>query len=99
MIYENSRYLHTPVYNRLKDVNAVLLKRRDRFKFDVSKATMYEWKDTDRLDKLAVQFYGKSSLRWAILDANTDYRTEYDIQPGDRIVIPSYEEVVKIVNV
>ena len=40
----------------------------------------------------------ETALRWAILDANPQYRTEFDIENGDKILIPDYESVVKLVN-
>ena len=48
---------------------------------------------------MAYRYYGVSALRWAILDANPKYKTEFDIKCGDRILIPDYEEVVGIVDV
>ena len=45
------------------------------------------------------QLYDNTALRWAILDANPKYRTEFDIKNGDVILIPDYDEVVNIVNV
>lgn len=60
---------------------------------------MHEWVEGDTLDGVAYRYYGICALRWAILDANPKYRTEYDIESGDRIFIPAYEEVLEIVNV
>lgn len=98
MLYENSRYLQTAMYTRLGE-NTPILKHRKRFDFDLSKATMYEWKDKDTLDGVAQQLYGNAHLRWAILDANPQYRTEFDIKYGDKIFIPDYDEILDIVNV
>ena len=57
------------------------------------------WKAGDTLDGVAYKFYEETEFRWAILDANTKYRTEFDIKVGDVILIPSFEEVVDLVNV
>lgn len=97
-MFENSRYLRTPIYNRLGE-DTPILKMRSRFTFDIQKASIHEWVEGDTLDGLAYKYYGVSALRWAILDANPLYRSEYEINYGDRIFIPAYEEVVNIVNV
>lgn len=98
MLYENSRYLHTIQSNRL-GWDKPTLDIRSRFSFDESRCTVYEWREGDSLDGVAYRYYESTSLRWAILDANPQYRTEFDIKNGDSILIPSYEEVVSIVNV
>lgn len=97
-IFENSRYLHTKMYTRLGWDNAVL-QTRGRFTFVPDTCSTYEWIEGDTLDGVAFKHYGNTALRWAILDANTQYRTEFDIKSGDIILIPSYEEVVSLVNV
>lgn len=98
MMFENSRYLHTPIYSRLSE-GTPILKMRSRFTFNIQKASIHEWVEGDTLDGVSYRYYGISALRWAILDANPLYRSEYDIKCGDRIFIPSYDEVVNIVNV
>lgn len=97
-VYDNSRYLHTHLYTRLGS-DSPLLQIRERFTFNTEKCTMYEWRAGDTLDGVAYKHYGISALRWAILDANPKYRTEFDIEDGDKILIPDYEEVVNIVDV
>lgn len=97
-VYENSRYLHTALSNRFNGTTPILQKR-DRFIFNEQNCTTYTWIDGDTLDGVAFRHYGDCALRWAILDANINYRTEFDIKPGDIIFIPDYEEVVELVNV
>ncbi len=97
-VYENSRYLHTQQFTRL-GWNTPTLDVRERFTFDATKYKTYVWTERDTLDGVAFKFYGNTALRWAILDANTNYRTEFDIKNGDIIYIPDYDEVVNIVNV
>ena len=97
-VYENSRYLHTKQYTRL-GWDSPTLSIRSRFSFNVEKCKTHEWCEGDTLDGIAFRYYGISALRWAILDANIKYRTEFDIKNGDVILIPDYEEVVSIVNV
>lgn len=60
---------------------------------------MYEWVEGDTLDGVAYKMYNNTNLRWAILEANPQYNSEFDIKNGDTILIPDYTEVVDIVNV
>ena len=97
-VYENSRYLHTRVMTRL-GWDSPTLQMRERCSFNQDNCTSYEWCDGDTLDGVAYKYYENTALRWAILDANPKYRTEFDIKNGDIILIPDYDEVVNIVNV
>lgn len=97
-LYENSRYLHTRLFNRL-GWDTPTFGIRQRFTFNPENCKNYEWCEGDTLDGVAYKQYGFTALRWAILDANPKYRTEFDIQNGDTILIPDFEEVVDIVNV
>lgn len=97
-IYQNSRYLNTTMYKRLS-LGISILRVRNRYTFNAKKCTMYEWCEGDTLDGIAHKFYGATALRWAILDANPQYRTPFDIKNGDVIYIPNYDEVVELVNV
>ena len=72
---------------------------RRRHTYNEARGTYYEWKEGDTLDGVSFRQYGETALRWAILDANPRYRTEFDIQNGDNIFIPDYNEVVELVNV
>ena len=97
-VYDNSRYLQTRQSTRL-GWDAPTLEIRKRFTFNQEDCTAYEWCEGDTLDGVAYRHYGVSALRWAILDANPKYRTEFQIMSGDIIMIPDYEEVVSLVNV
>lgn len=97
-MYENSRYLHTRQFNRL-GWDSPTLEIRQRYTFNQEKCINHEWCEGDTLDGVSHHYYGISALRWAILDANPKYRTEFDIKNGDIILIPDYEEVVSLVNV
>lgn len=98
MVYENSRYLHTSIASR--DSSGVYFFRtRERFKFPTRNMTFHEWKEGDSLYTLAVKYYEIASLRWAILDANPQYRTEFEIKAGDSIAIPSLTDVLNVVSV
>ena len=97
-VYENSRYLQTQQTTRL-GWDTPTLQMRERFTFNQENCELYEWCDGDTLDGVAYKYYENCALRWAILDANPKYRTEFDIANGDIILVPDYDEVVNIVNV
>lgn len=97
-VYENSRYLQTQLMTRL-GWDSMTFQMRERFSFNQDKCQLYEWCDGDTLDGVSYKFYNNTALRWAVLDANPKYRTEFDIKNGDVILIPDYDEVVNIVNV
>ena len=86
MMFENSRYLQTVLYNRGGEV--AVLKNRKRFNFPTSQCTEYIVKEGDTLDYIALRKLGNTRLGWAIMDANPKYRTELDIKVGDNIYIP-----------
>ena len=97
-VYENSRYLHTRQETRL-GFDVPTLEIRQRFTFNQETCINHEWCEGDTLDGVSYRYYGISALRWAILDANPKYRTEFDINNGDIVLIPDYEEVVNLINV
>lgn len=96
-VYENSRYLQSTLVDR-QDNKAITLGFRQRPNFNMQEGTLYEWQASDTLDGLAFKEYGYCNLRWAILDANPQYRSELDIKAGDTIFLPDYEEVIELVN-
>lgn len=97
MMFDNSRYLHTPVYTRNGN-ETPLLKIRERFSFSTENCTVHEWTEGDTLDGVSVRYYESPDFGWAILDANVKYRTEFDIEYGDKILIPDIDEILDIVN-
>lgn len=97
-MYENSRYLHTGMITR-PNFDVPTLQMRERFQFNEDNCTTYEWCEGDTLDGVAIKKYEIAALRWAILDANPKYKTEFDIKAGDILLIPDFEEVVDLVNV
>lgn len=97
-VFENSRYLHSRQMTRL-GWDSPTLRMRERFTFNQDNCQLHEWCEGDTLDGVAYKYYENTALRWAILDANPKYRTEFDIENGDMVLIPDYDEVVEIVNV
>lgn len=92
MIYRNSRYTKTEVEG---NDSLFSFKLRKRFVFNMENALVHQFNSSDRLDGLAMVYYGDPHLWWVILEANPLYRSEFEIQPGDNLVIPSKEEVMK----
>lgn len=97
-VFADSRYVQTNLMSRRGFLNPVF-DIRQRFTFNEENCAVYTWIEGDTLDGVAVKMYDNAQLRWAILDANPQYSSEFDIQNGDKILIPDYEEVVEIVNV
>jgi hypothetical protein len=92
MIYKNSRYTKTNLFNNEGELT---FRRRTRMNFSKTGSIPYRFKDGDRLYNLARDYYGDSQLWWVILDANPQYRAEIDIKYGDVLILPSPEEVIK----
>lgn len=95
MIYQYSRYTNTDLYDRR---GTLMFKHRERINFGLENSVIHVFNQGDRLDKLASKHYGTSQLWWVILDANPKYRCELDIEYGDELVIPHFNEVRKCLN-
>lgn len=95
MIYQGSRYTRTSLYDRR---GTLLFNQRNRISFGKKNCVIHTYSVADRLDNLAVKYYGNPQLYWVILDANPQYRCELDIKKGDRLIIPSFEEVRECLN-
>lgn len=50
---------------------------------------LYIWKENDRIDMVANQFYGNTSLWWQILDFNPEIVNPWQIPVGTAIRIPN----------
>lgn len=58
-------------------------------KISIAPTDIYHvFKDEDRLDKLAYQYYRDMTLSWVIMIANPDYYHEFAIKRGETIRIP-----------
>lgn len=93
-VFRDSRYTKTPAY--VRQGSTLILGVRSRNHFDPNKATFYTVVQGDTIDGIAHKQYGNAQLYWAILDANPKYQSELEINPGDVLTIPSYDEVVKV---
>lgn len=95
-VFQNSRYTKTPAYIRHGDTLILSIRKRNYFNTD--NATYHTVIQGDTIDGIAYTKYGNAQLGWAIMDANPKYQSELEVKPGDVIVIPSFDEVVKIVG-
>ena len=92
-VFQGSRYVKTPAYVRRGET--LVLNIRTKSHFDESRATFYTVVQGDTIDGIAYKQYGNAQLWWAIMDANPKFQSEIEIKPGDILMIPSFDEVVK----
>lgn len=91
MIFRNSRYQNALIdyfaLNTNEDVHPVLFYQIP----DIGTINYfeYEWIDGDRLDSVALAFYGSSDLWWIILDNNPQIKDPNNIPPGTVLRIES----------
>jgi phage tail protein X len=96
MLDEYSRFRRTIPY--VDDRYTHLLTIRRRFTFNEQTAKHHRVKVGETVDGLALKYYGNEKFWWAIMDANPRYMTEMDIQVGDVLIVPDFEEVVAKLN-
>jgi Tfp pilus assembly protein FimV len=92
-VYEGSRYLETTLFEYVS--KTPMLRFRRPASFNLLDSSTYQFQAGDRIDSAAYKLYGNAQLYWAILDANPQYFSELEIQAGDVLIIPSYQEVLK----
>lgn len=88
MIFKDSRYARTETYivtdahgNPHPALKIRLIPRTAAvFRHTVT--------DSDRLDLLAYQYYGKADRFWRIGDANNEVQPDDLLQPGRQVLIP-----------
>lgn len=93
-VFQGSRYVKTPAY--IRQGKTLILSIRNRNNFDLSNATFYTVVQGDTIDGISYSQYGNAQLWWAIMDANPIYQSEIEIKPGDVLVIPPFDEVVRV---
>ena len=98
-IYEGSRYINVYTYEEeYKGKVVTAFNIRENANPILDEAIKHTWIEGDRLDNLSARYYGKPIFWWFILDANTKYMEEEEIQNGDILFIPPYSELAKIVE-
>lgn len=93
-VFQGSRYVKTPAHVRRGET--LILDIREKAKFDADKSTFYTVVQGDTIDGIAYKQYGNAQLWWAIMDANPLYQSEIEIKPGVILMIPPFDEVVKV---
>lgn len=86
MIFKGSRYEDKATYQDLENNLAYLSSIQTTIE-TTDEDYIYTFKESDRLDILAKEFYGDAQKKWIILFANPQYLTEFDIQVGDPLNI------------
>lgn len=98
-VFRGSRYKGSYIYSDLYDRNKIFLDIIQNYKFRPSKEDLLvEFRDGDRLDILAKNFYGDETLEWVILQANPQYNSPLDIKSGDVLNVPLPEKVRDIIG-
>ena len=92
-IYVGSRYASTALTER---DGVEIFDIRERFNFNLTNAYVYEFVEGDTLDSIAYRFWGDSQFSWCILEANKQFMLELDIRNGDKLMIPSLQEVLEV---
>lgn len=88
-VYKNSRLVGSRVF--ADDDGELFLEPTVSFIAHDPRDKIYMFKDSDRLDLLAQDFYGNPQLHHIILRANPRYMHEFEIKTGDKLIIPSPE--------
>lgn len=84
MITTRSRYVSGQIVPQPDDTVAV----RRTFPPPIANTVLYTWKESDRMDRIAAQFLGRSQDWWKIMDVNPLVQDPHDVQPGEQIRIP-----------
>lgn len=101
MLFYGTRYSKTSAYlDFMPETNLpiVILGYRPELKFKEKDLTYHLFRQGDRLDKIAYQYYGDVMYTSFILDANPKYQSELDIKPGDVIAIPPLSDIMEVVE-
>lgn len=90
MIYLDSRYADSKLYraydSRTNKYNVTVLRQYPVYETGFF---LYEWKETDRLDLLAMRYFGSPSLWWQIMDLNPEILDPFNIAYGTQLRIPN----------
>ena len=92
MIFKGSRYDGNPLYFDEENGTSYLAPL-DKNIVPHPSDFVYQYKEGDRLDILAKEFYGNPQKKWIILLANSQYTSEMDIKVGDILNIPNPERM------
>lgn len=83
-IYGNSRYYDGRTYS---DWSRNVYVRRGYVPV-YRNVTYYVWKEYDRIDRIAANYFNDPTMWWKIMDANPQILSPQSIRPGQHIRIP-----------
>lgn len=90
MIFTTSRYNDGPLVDiedyRESEVRKTVYRK---WPTSVSDFSVYVWQDGDRMDLIALKFYGRPEVWWQIMDYNPEIVDPTSIQTGTEIRLPS----------
>ena len=90
MIYTDSRYATGKLFNaynsRVADYSVTVFRSFPNEKTDYF---LYTWKESDRIDIIAKNFFGTSAIWWKIMDYNPELLNPFNIPVGTTIRIPN----------
>lgn len=87
MIYVDSRYATGNIVSIDTNSGSSIAVFR-QFPQDASKYYAYVWKEKDRIDLVASNLLGSSSLWWRIMDFNPEIINPFTISVGTLVRIP-----------
>jgi hypothetical protein len=88
MIFKGSRYEKVGVY-QIADANGkIVTVLKMRFIPATPAGYLHQFKQSERLDILAHNFYGNPEKFWLIADANDRMDPEDLLEPGRQLLIP-----------
>lgn len=98
-IFEGSRFINVYSYEEdYKGRRVTAFHTREVQAVDYGNAVEHTWIEGDRLDNLSQRYYGDPQYWWFLLDANPQYMEEHEILPGDRLQVPAFDELRKVVE-
>jgi len=90
MIYTDSRYAAGNIFyaNNARTGNSNITVFRI-FPTKTYKFSIYIWTSADRIDIVAAQLLGSSSLWWKLMDLNPEISNPYNIPVGTPLRVPN----------
>lgn len=90
MIYSDSRYADGNIFRAYRpqsDTYEAIVTRN--FPTESSRYFVHTWRHDDRIDLVAVKYFGDGSRWWKIMDYNPEVSNPLAIVPGTKIRIPN----------
>lgn len=89
MIFNTSRYVDGPLAdvtdNQTGTTRKVVYRKWPAASTNFA---IYVWKDSDRIDIVALQLFGSPDAWWQLMDWNPEVLDPSDIPPGTKLRVP-----------